>query len=304
MGIIIRRENVDPSRLAASADRSAEREVLVQSIAVYCRASVAAFPRRGASAFTLASSAALIGPSVTHRSTGFTDWSPASQTPDPTLQAGQRQSQPESSLTSVGSASLPTTWVHRSTTGDDVADLSMKVLRQLKMVTPHWQAKWQIVRSTTIAAITCKGPRPIPEEHTKSHSSPHRRRNPSPTQPAPADRQRQACRRWKRISLSIPAFAPRREISSVRCRNRSYTQRPVSAIMAIGKTGARPGRRDPIRQGPVLEWNPASRTLRTETFPIGLAFIFDPAAKLPMRVLKFEAELDRRHAQAVCGTCH
>jgi hypothetical protein len=47
------------------------------------------------------------------------------------------------------------------------------------------------------------------------------------------------------------------------------------------------------------------QNLENGNYPdIGLAFIFDPAAKLPMRLLKFEAELDSALLKQFAGTCH
>jgi hypothetical protein len=47
------------------------------------------------------------------------------------------------------------------------------------------------------------------------------------------------------------------------------------------------------------------QNLENGNYPdIGLAYIFDPAAKLPMRLMKFEAELDSALLKQFAGTCH
>jgi hypothetical protein len=47
------------------------------------------------------------------------------------------------------------------------------------------------------------------------------------------------------------------------------------------------------------------QNLESGLYPdIGLAFIFDPAAKLPMRLLKFEASLDSTMLKQFAASCH
>ena len=47
------------------------------------------------------------------------------------------------------------------------------------------------------------------------------------------------------------------------------------------------------------------QNLESGNYPdIGLAFIFDPAAKLPMRLLKFEASLDSVLLKQFAESCH
>ena len=192
-------------------------------------------------------------------------------------------------------------------TGNDVTNLSMKVLQQLQIVTPRWQTKWQITPLNDNSGFYLEGTSTDPwGTHEIAFVCPPKA-SPSPTQSAPA---------------APPAPAPippaleadfyldpglRSKAQDVVGAVQEYVlvlsgqfvPLSLSAKQAPAKVVGTRLAKSVSLSGTLLQ------NLENGNYPdIGLAFIFDPAAKLPMRLLKFEAELDSALLKQFAGTCH
>jgi hypothetical protein len=222
-----------------------------------------------------------------------------SQTPDPNLEANTEvlSAQLVAYLNEMGiSANYMVYMVQK--TGNNVTNLTMKLLQQLNIVTPRWQTKWQIkplndnsgfyLGGTTTdpwgtheIAFVC-----IPKESPPAQ----------PTQGAPPPP----------ALLAIFYLDPG---------SRGKAQDLAGAVQAfvILQSGIFVPSIIPASQPPTVSSNLLTASLTIpqglldslENQPnIGLAFIFNPAAKLPMRLLKFEAGLDGALLKQFAATCH
>jgi hypothetical protein len=211
--------------------------------------------------------------------------------------------------------------------GNDVTNLSMKVLQQLKIVTPRWQTKWRLTPLPDNSgffldgavtdswgaheiAVTCArnagtAPQPAPAPQTATSQ----KAQPGPAAPATA--------------AAAPSPPP-----------------PPQALLQIAFSldpGARAKAQDVVNavQSYVLELDDGWTTLSAPTLAqpasvtgpanrltaaiyvsknglatlasvanIGFAFMFDPNAKLPLRLLNFESTLDAAKLKQFAVTCH
>jgi hypothetical protein len=217
--------------------------------------------------------------------------------------------------------------------GNNVTNLSMKVLQQLKIITPRWHTKWRIAplpdnsgffldgETTDFwgaheIAVTC-APKPVPQTGTTQTS-------PGPTAatasqtgqapPAAAPAPPAAA-----PPAAAPAPSPLVQIAfSLDPGARAKAQDVVGAVQTYvlelddGWTTLS----GPTIAKPAAVTGPANRltavinvsqngitTLAGATY-IGFAFMFDPAAKLPLRLLNFESTLDDAKLKAFAATCH
>ena len=235
---------------------------------------------------------------------GVHQFASASETPDPTLQA-QTEAVSAAIVTYLSQMGISPDYMEYMVrkTGNDVTNLSMKVLQQLKIVTPHWQTKWQIAPLNDNSGFYLQGTSTDSwGTHEVAFICPPKA-NPSPTQPA-----------------AQPAPSPPALIANFYLDPgvRTKAQDVVGAVQEYVLVLS--GQFEPLslsaKQAPAqvvgtrlvkslsLSGN-LLQNLENGNYPdIGLAFIFDPAAKLPMALLKFEAELDSAQLKQFAATCH
>jgi hypothetical protein len=186
-------------------------------------------------------------------------------------------------------------------TGNDVTNLTMKELQQLNIVTPRWQTKWQIAALNDNSGFFLEGTTTDPwGSHEIAFTCPPKA---TPAKAAPAAPS-------SNTSLTAVFFLD----PGVRAK----AQDVVGAVQ--GYVVELSGQFVPLslsaKQAPATV--AGSRLTTTLTFSqnlvtdltsgnvpdIGLAILFDPNAKLPMRLLKFEAELDGALLKQFAATCH
>jgi hypothetical protein len=204
--------------------------------------------------------------------------------------------------------------------GNNVTNLSMKILQQLKIVTPRWNTKWRITplpdnsgffldgQVTDIwgaheIAVTC-APKPAPATQTASSKAAPAPQTSQPAPPAPA---------------TPPPSSPVVQIAfSLDPGTRAKAQDVVGAVQsyvlelddawttlpnqAIAKPAAVSGPANSLTAVLNVSQNGLA-TLEGASY-IGFAFMFDPAAKLPLRLLNFESNLDAAKLKQFAATCH
>lgn len=200
--------------------------------------------------------------------------------------------------------------------GNDVTNLSMKVLQQLKIVTPRWHTRWQITPlpdSTGFfldgqvtdfwgvheIAVTCA--------RTVAPA------NQAPTKAAPTAQAGQAT-----PAVAVPSSAVVQIAFSLDTGTRAKAQDVVGAVQsyvlelddswatlsgsAIAQPAAVTGPANRLTATINVSKNGLA-TLEGASY-IGFAFMFDPAAKLPLRLLNFESDLNVAKLKQFAATCH
>jgi hypothetical protein len=183
--------------------------------------------------------------------------------------------------------------------GNDVANLTMKELQQLNIVTPRWQSKWLITPLNDNSGFYLNGT-------TTDRWGTHEiafvcppKPNP-PAQPAPG--------------ASAPAPPAMTAVFYLDLGSRAKAQDLVAAVQGyvLLQSGVFVTSIIPAHQPPAVYANRMSVTLTIppsllaslETQPnIGIAFLINPAAKLPMRLLKFESGLDGALLKQYAAAC-
>jgi hypothetical protein len=242
-----------------------------------------------------------------HRTIGYASnygvhqFESTSQTPDPTLQA-QTEAVAAQIVTYLSQMGISPDYMGYMVqkTGNDVTNLSMKVLQQLHIVTPRWQTKWQIAPLNDNTGFFLQGTSTDPwGTHEiafvcapKTQSAPATQAAPSP--PAlEADFFLDPGVRSKAQDLvgAVQEY--------VLVLSGQFVPLSLSAKQAPAQVVGTRLAKSLSLNGTLLQ------NLEDGNYPdIGLAFIFDPAAKLPMRLMKFEAELDSALLKQFAGTCH
>ena len=183
--------------------------------------------------------------------------------------------------------------------GNDVANLTMKELQQLNIVTPRWQSKWLITPLNDNSGFYLNG---TTTDRWGTHEiafvcppKPNPPAQPTPGAPAPAP----------------PALTA---VFYLDLGSRAKAQDLVAAVQGyvLLQSGVFVTSIIPAHQPPAVYANRMSVTLTIppsllaslETQPnIGIAFLINPAAKLPMRLLKFESGLDGALLKQYAAAC-
>jgi hypothetical protein len=262
------------------------------------------FPGECASACTFAFMGGI------HRTIGYASnyavhqFESASQTPDPNLES-RTEAISATIVTYLSQMGISSDYMQYMVqkTGNNVTNLSMKLLQQLNITTPHWQTKWQIAPLNDNSGFYLQGTSTDPwGTHEIAFTCAPKT---NPTQPAPAPQ---------------PAPSPPTLIADFYLDPgvRANAQNLVGAVqeyvlvlsgqfvpMSLSAKEA-PGQVVGTRLAKSLSLTGTLvQSLESGNYPdIGLAFIFDPAAKLPMRLLKFEASLDSALLKQFAGSCH
>jgi hypothetical protein len=306
MGTIIRQQNMWTqvgSQLPLMIPQN--ENIPAQTVPYIAEPASPPFPGECASACTLAFMGG-INRTIGYASNyGVHQFESTSQTPDPTLQA-QTEAVSAAIVTYLSQMGISPDYMEYMVqkTGNNVTNLSMKVLQQLNIVTPHWQTKWQIAAlndntgfylqgtstdpwGTHEIAFVCP-PKPAP-----SAAQPGQAAQPAPTpalianfylDPGPrANAQNVVGAVQEYVLVLSGQFVPL-SLSAQQAPAQVVGTRLVKSLSLSGTL---------------------LQNIENGNYPdIGLAFIFDPAAKLPMRLLKFEAELDSAQLKQFAGTCH
>jgi hypothetical protein len=212
--------------------------------------------------------------------------------------------------------------------GNDVTNLSLKVLQQLKIITPRWHTKWKITplpdnsgffldgETTDFwgeheIAVTCY-PKPVPQTGVTQTPAPQA---PTPQTTAPAPQAGQS----GTPSTAAPPATPVVQIAfSLDPGGRAKAQDLVGAVQSyvLELDDSYTTLSGPVIAKPAAVAGPANRltatinvsqrglaALASATY-IGFAFMFDTAAKLPLRLLNFESELNATKLKQFAATCH
>ncbi len=307
MGIIIRQQKMWTqvgSQLPLMIPQN--ENIPAQAVPYIAEPSSPPFPGECASACTLAFMGGI------HRTVGYASnygvhqFESTSQTPDPTLQA-QTEAVAAEIVTYLGQMGISPDYMGYMVqkTGNDVTNLSMKVLQQLHIVTPRWQTKWQIAPLNDNSGFYLQGTSTDSwGAHEIAFVCPPKA-SPSPTQPAAA----------AQAAPSPPALIADFYLDpGVRAKAQDVVAAVQEYVLVLS------GKFVPLslsaKQAPAqvvgtrlvksLSLNGALlQNLENGNYPdIGLAFIFDAAAKLPLRLLKFEAELNSAMLKQFAATCH
>jgi hypothetical protein len=185
-------------------------------------------------------------------------------------------------------------------TGNDVTNLNMKVLQQLNIVTPHWQTKWQITPRNDNSGFYLQGTSTDPwGTHEIAFSCPP---SSAPTSGSSATAPTSALNvefyldpgvriQAKDVAGAVDAY--------VLVLSGEFVPLSMSAKQAPTQISGTRLYKGLSVNGILLQ------DLESGAYPdLGLAFIIDPAAKLPLRLLKFEASLESAMLKQFAATCH
>ena len=217
--------------------------------------------------------------------------------------------------------------------GNDVTNLSMKVLQQLKIVTPRWQTKWRIAPLPDNSgffldgavtdfwgaheiAVTCAPkpgaapqtieapPAPAPQTATSQKAQPAPAA-PAPAAPAPAAASppRQAL---LQIAFSLDPGARAKAQDVVHAVQSYVLELDDGWTTLSAPTLAQPASVTGTanRLTAVINVSKSGVATLASAANIGFAFMFDPNAKLPLRLLNFESTLDAAKLKQFAATCH
>jgi hypothetical protein len=184
-------------------------------------------------------------------------------------------------------------------TGNDVTNLTMKELQQLNIVTPRWQSKWLITALNDNSGFYLNG---ITTDRWGTHEiafvcAPKPNPPAQPTQGAPP-----------------PAPPPMTAVFFLDLGSRANAQDLAGAVQGyvLLQSGVFVASIIPAHDPPTVSSNrlsvlltiPQALLASLENQPnIGIAFLINPAAKLPMRLLKFESALDGALLKQYAATC-
>jgi hypothetical protein len=183
--------------------------------------------------------------------------------------------------------------------GNDVTNLTMKELQQLNIITPRWQSKWLITALNDNSGFYLNG---TTTDRWGTHEiafvcAPKPNPPAQPTQGAPQ-----------------PALPPMTVVFYLDLGSRAKAQDLAGAVQGyvLLQSGVFVTSIIPAHEPPAVYANRLSVSLTIpqgllaslESQPnIGIAFLVNPAAKLPMRLLKFESGLDGALLKQYAGTC-
>jgi hypothetical protein len=197
-------------------------------------------------------------------------------------------------------------------TGNDVTNLTMAELQQLNIVTPRWQTKWQITTLGDQSGFSLDGVTTDPwgtHDITFACIAKANALQPvSTTQqdstagPSKSDQTKQPPAVKATFSLDPGVRAKAQDLAG----NVEGYVLELSGVFVPLVFSAKhtPATVAANRLTTTLQFTPGEVTA-LETFPnIGLAFVFNPSANLPMRMLKFESSLDGALLKQFAATCH
>ena len=183
--------------------------------------------------------------------------------------------------------------------GNDVTNLTMKELQQLNIVTPRWQSKWLITALNDNSGFYLNGT-------TTDRWGTHEIAFVCPEKPSPPAQPAQG--------TSPPPPPPMNAVFYLDLGSRAKAEDLTAAVQGyvLLQSGVFVTSIIPAHQPPAVYSNQLSVELTIppgllaslETQPnIGIAFLINPAAKLPMRLLKFESALDGALLKQYAATC-
>jgi hypothetical protein len=277
--------------------------IAAQSVPYLAEPASPPFPGECASACTLAFMGGVVRTIGYGSNYAVHQFESDSQTPDPTLEA-RTEVVSAAIVTYLGQMGISSDYMGYMVlkTGNNVTNLSMKLLQQLNIVTPHWQTKWQIAPLNDNSGFYLQGRSTDPwGTHEIAFTCASKA---NPTQPAPA------AQPAPRPTLIADFFLDPGD--------RAKAENLVGAVQeyALVLSGQFIPLKLSAKQAPaqvqgthlaksLTLTGTLVQNLESGVYPdIGLAFIFDPAAKLPMRLLKFEASLDSTLLKQFAASCH
>jgi hypothetical protein len=178
--------------------------------------------------------------------------------------------------------------------GNNVTNLTSKQLRELNIVTPRWQTKWQIAPLTNGSGFYLQGISVDPwGTHEVALRCPPKA---APGQTAPA-----------LIADFYIELGTRAKAQDLVGAVQSYLVEEsgryvMSPIPAKGSPPSAYGTNQLFKSLTLGQGTVAPLLDGTAPY-IGVAFLIDPAAKLPMRVLKFEATVNATLLKQFMSTC-
>jgi hypothetical protein len=186
--------------------------------------------------------------------------------------------------------------------GDNVTNLSMKVLQQLNIVTPRWATSWQIAPLSDNTGFFLDGATTDPwGAHDIAVTC-----APASTAP-PAPSSAQTATPPPPVVLMKFSLDP-----GPRAKAQDVVGAVQSYVLALGSEWAtlpaalitQPASVAGDRLSATISFNQSQLTSIESAAYLGFTFMFDPNAKLPLRLLQFEADLDSDKLKQFAATCH
>lgn len=195
--------------------------------------------------------------------------------------------------------------------GNDVTNLTMSELQQLNIVTPRWQTKWQIQPLSDKSGFSLDGVTNDPwGVHdisfacvaTTDAAQPVSTGQQGPAGQSAGNQAKQPPILKATFSLDPGTRAKAQDlVGNVQAYVLELSGVFVPLVLSAKHT---PPSVVADRLTATLALNQTEVGALEGFQNIGLAFIFDPAAKLPMRLLKFESTLDGALLKQFAATCH
>ena len=180
--------------------------------------------------------------------------------------------------------------------GNDVTNLTMKELQQLNIVTPRWQSKWLITALNDNSGFYLNGT-------TTDRWGTHEIAFVCPAKPNPPAQPAQGTSPPPMSAVFYLDLGSRAKAEDLAAAVQGY----VLLQSGVFVTSIIPAHQPPAVYSNRLSVEltlPSGLLASLETQPnIGIAFLVNPAAKLPMRLLKFESALDGALLKQYAATC-
>ena len=186
--------------------------------------------------------------------------------------------------------------------GNDVTNLTMKELQQLNIVTPRWQSKWLITALNDNSGFYLNG---TTTDRWGTHEIAF---------VCPAEAAGTGAAGAAQPAQGTPAPPPMTAVFYLDLGSRAKAEDLTAAVQGyvLLQSGVFVTSIIPAHQPPTVYSNrlsveltiPQGLLASLESQPnIGIAFLINPAAKLPMRLLKFESALDGALLKQYAAAC-
>ena len=188
--------------------------------------------------------------------------------------------------------------------GGDVTNLSSATLRRLKIVTPGWKSRWRVEPLSDHSGFFLKG------NSTDAWGTHEIAVSCAPKDtvaaPAPAEPGQSKPPAVALVTVSLDP-GPRAKADEVVSAVQGYVLELGSDWITLPSRSiaqkavvAQPSK----RLTATLEFTERQIEMLAGNTHIGFAFMFDPNAKLPLRLLQFESDLDSAKLKDFVATCH
>lgn len=190
--------------------------------------------------------------------------------------------------------------------GNEVTDLTMAQMQELRVVTPRWQTKWQIEALADNGGFALDG---TTSDDWGTHSVTFAcapKEAPSPGQSTTATNPQQQPVVLATFSLDPGVRGQAQKLAGAVAGYSIELSGDIEPIFLTTKQVSPPK----VVSNRLVLTLPLNRGIVDNLTKYGVpddgvvAFLFNPAAKLPMRLLKFDASLDSTLLKQFVATCH